>query len=617
VTFGVTAQGFNAKRTEDIRAEIENDLKATFGDSVDLSDEGPFGQIVAIYADRLGSIWSFMEQVYNSQYPATAEGASLDNVAAITGSEREAPTSSKVTLTLYGTVGTLIPAGKTVSVDGNTDAKFDTDTDATIAAGVDNVQRITFGAVPEAGSFTLDFNGEVTAAIDWDDLEADIEAALEALSGIGAGNVSVSGDVQDGFFDITFINDLGSAPQNAITVSTNTLTSHEQTKVTTTADVSGSLDRKWFTAYDQAGSVGVWFDIDNDGSAPPAGALAADRQIEVTGASSDDSANSVAAALAAALGADPQFGSGAVGNVTTTDDAAQGDRADWTDGDTGFTFQTSIQGYSSGNMPITITEQTAGVLPQVDVEATAQETGPVQAPAGTLTVIETPVTGWTSATNALDADPVGTDLEDDISFRLRRLEEIAIAGRATTEAIKSKVLEVDGVTAVVVFENDSEIVDVDGRPPNCVDIVVQGGTVEDIAAAIFDVVAAGIQRIGDITESVVDSQGFTQPQKFSRPSDVDIWAEFDLVVNSEIYPVDGDDQLKAAIVAHGDAIGIGNDVIVHGSDSLECAASQIPGILDMVIRVGKTASPTTDDNVPIEAREISAWDTSRIEVTTP
>jgi len=616
MTYGVTATGFNAKRTEDIKAEIQDDLRTTFGDGIDLSDEGPFGQIVAIYADRLGSIWSFMEQVYNSQYPSTAEGTSLDNVASITGSEREEPTYSRVTLTLYGDVGTTVDAGKTVSVVGNTDAKFDTDETVVIAAGVDNVQRLSFPTLPEAGQFTLNFNGEVTGSLNWNATAAQIEAALEALSGIGAGNVSVSGNVQDGTVDVTLENDLGSAPQNLLTVSANSLTSHEKTRIVTVADDSGDLDRTFFTIYDQAGSVGVWFDIDNSGSLPPAGALAADRQIEVTGASTDDSADSVAAALATALDADPEFGSGAVGNVNTTDDAAQGDRTDASDGDTGFTITTQNQGYSAGNLPIDITEQTAGVLPQASVTATAQDTGPVQAPAGTLTVIETPVTGWASVTNPLDADPVGTDLENDPTFRLRRLEEIAIAGRATTEAIKSKVLEVDDVTAVVVFENDTEIVDPEGRPPHCVDIVVQGGTVEDIAAAIFDVVAAGIQRIGDITENVLDSQGFTQPQRFSRPDDVDIYVELDLNINSEIYPDDGDDQVKAALVTYGDAIGIGADVIVHGTESVEWAISEIPGILDIVIRIDRAPAPTTDDNIEIEPREISAWDTSRIEVTT-
>ena len=200
---------------------------------------------------------------------------------------------------------------------------------------------------------------------------------------------------------------------------------------------------------------------------------------------------------AAALDADPAFNASAVGNVVTIDDVAQGARTDIADVDTGHAVAVTNQGYTAGGLPIDITTPTEGVLPQATVGVTAQNTGPVQAPAGTLTVIETPVTGWTSVTNPLDADPVGTNLESDIDFRIRRLEELAIAGRATTEAIKSQVLTVDDVTAVVVFENDLFVVDPDDRPPKSVDIVVEGGVIAEIAAKIFDTVAAGILTIGD------------------------------------------------------------------------------------------------------------------------
>lgn len=614
MAFGVTTTGFKAKRTQDVKVEIENDLRATFGDGIDLSPQGPFGQIVGIFADRLGSIWSFMEQVYNSQYPPTASGTSFDNVASITGSVRKQPTKSKVAISLFGDVGTLIPAGSTVSVSGNTSAKFDTDTDATIVAGTNEVQRLTFPTIPEAGSFTLEFNGSVTSALLFSATAAQIKAALELLPTVGAGNTLVTGPVSSGQVDVEFAGDLAEAPQPAITVSVNALTSHEQTQITTVADVAGNLDRDTFIILDALGTVGVWIDVDDSGSAISAAALGADRAIEVTGVLTGDSANSVATAVAAALSADSAFSAAAVGNVITIDDAAQGSRVDANDVDTGFSFAVTNQGYSVGALPLNITEPTPGVLPQIGATATAQVTGPVFAIAGTLTLIETPVTGWASVLNALDADPVGTDLETDASFKLRRLEELAIAGRATTEAIRSQVLKLDLVTNVVVFENDLFVVDVDGRAPKSVDIVVENGDEDEIAAQIFDVVAAGIATIGAITKTVTDSQGFAQTIKFSRPLGVDIWVELDLSLDTNKYPGNGDDQVKAAIVAWGDGLGIGTDIIVHGTNSLEASIAAIPGITDIVIRVGKTVAPVADANIVIEAREVADFDTSRITV---
>lgn len=612
MAFGITDEGFVTKRLEDIKTEIEEAAQSIFGPSVDLDARGPFGQFIGMVSEQFADIWELAEQVYNSQYPDTAEGTSLDNVAALTGSVRETPSNSKLTgAILFGTPGTIIPAGSTASVSTNSDAKFDTDQAATIAAGVNSIQRLTFDELPEGGSFTINFDGEVTGALSDTATAGDILTALEALANIEVGDVSVTGDVQSGQVDVEFLANLSGSPQPALLIAVNALTIGEISQITTVADVAGSLDRTTFIIYDQNGSVGVWIDVDDSGSTIPPAALAADRALEVTGVITNDSDSAVAAAIAATLGADPEFSSGAVGAVLTVTDAAQGARVDVAEVDTGFAFLVTQQGRDPGEVPIVITEPQVGALPQITVNLTAQDTGPVQAPAGTLTVIETPVTGWDSITNPTDADPLGENLETDPAFRFRRLEEIAIAGRATIEAIRSQLLLVEGVTAVVVFENDTFITDVDGRPPKVVDIVVENGDDDEIAEKIFDVVAGGIGTIGDVTVVVTDSQGFAQTQKFSRPTPVDIWVEIDVTVDSNEYPADGDDQVQAAIVAYGDALGIGTDVIVHGSDSLECSITGIPGITDVEIRVGKTASPTTDDNVVIEPREVADFDTSR------
>lgn len=56
------------------------------------------------------------------------------------------------------------------------------------------VQLVTLPGNPSGGTFTLTFQGQTTGNLDYDAAAADIEAALEALSNIGSGNVSVSGD---------------------------------------------------------------------------------------------------------------------------------------------------------------------------------------------------------------------------------------------------------------------------------------------------------------------------------------------------------------------------------------------------------------------------------------
>ena len=264
--------------------------------------------------------------------------------------------------------------------------------------------------------------------------------------------------------------------------------------------------------------------------------------------------------------------------------------------------------------PSTVTE---GTPPFSDpLNFIAEETGPVAAPAGSLTVIETPVAGIDSVTNLEDAE-LGRDIESDQDAKLRRAQEIQLAGAATPDAIRADLLNINDVTAVVIFENDTDITDSDGRPPHSLDIVVQGGDDQDIADRIWATRGGGIQTIGDITGTVVDSQGFNQTVKFSRPTEVDIWVEVDLITDLN-YPSDGDDQVAALILAYGLSLSIGQDIIVYGSaPSLACSFDSIPGIRDFTIRVGKTASPTLDDNILIEPREISSFDSGRITVTSP
>lgn len=81
----------------------------------------------------------------------------------------------------------------------------------------DEVQTLTEGGAGLT-SFTITFNGETTASIDDDATAAQVQAALEALSTIGEGNVLVTGGpLGTGPFTVTFRGDLANANQPAMT----------------------------------------------------------------------------------------------------------------------------------------------------------------------------------------------------------------------------------------------------------------------------------------------------------------------------------------------------------------------------------------------------------------
>lgn len=76
------------------------------------------------------------------------------------------------------------------------------------------VQTVTLATapnnVPDGGTFTLTYKGQTTTAIAWDANAATIQAALETLSSVNSGDITVSGSISDGM-TFTFANTLGDA----------------------------------------------------------------------------------------------------------------------------------------------------------------------------------------------------------------------------------------------------------------------------------------------------------------------------------------------------------------------------------------------------------------------
>lgn len=133
MSYGVTADGFVTKSLEVIKAEIEDDFKAKFGNEIDLSPQEPFGQLVGIMAEREAALWDLAQATYAAAYPDSAEGDALVEVCAITGTVPLPPTKSTVVGTLTGTPTTIVPEGSVASVQ-NAGTRFATLADATIAA---------------------------------------------------------------------------------------------------------------------------------------------------------------------------------------------------------------------------------------------------------------------------------------------------------------------------------------------------------------------------------------------------------------------------------------------------------------------------------------------------
>ena len=90
MTTGLTAEGLVTPTLTEIREEIDETVRNQFGQSVDLSDAEPLGQLVGIFAEREALLWELVEAAYNAQSPSSATGAALESLAELTGTTLEA-----------------------------------------------------------------------------------------------------------------------------------------------------------------------------------------------------------------------------------------------------------------------------------------------------------------------------------------------------------------------------------------------------------------------------------------------------------------------------------------------------------------------------------------------
>jgi len=278
-------------------------------------------------------------------------------------------------------------------------------------------------------------------------------------------------------------------------------------------------------------------------------------------------------------------------------------------------FVASVDGNSDSRFE-TNQDYTIGAGGSVDIDMTAQDTGPISANSGTLTVIETPVSGVDTITNALDAE-LGTDTESDADLKARRKQLLQRSGTATVEGIRNAVLNIDDVSQAIVVENTDLTTDVDGRPGKSFETVVEGGLSQTIAQTIFDSKPAGIETFGGETITITDSQGISHDINFSRPSVVNIYVDVTITPNTNlnegaIYPVDGDSQIEDAILSWAEDLSIGKDVVFN---QLYTPINTVDGVFGIDLKIDTSTPVTGTSNITIAADEIASFDSSRITVT--
>lgn len=171
--------------------------------------------------------------------------------------------------------------------------------------------------------------------------------------------------------------------------------------------------------------------------------------------------------------------------------------------------------------------------------------GPVETVIGTITQIVTTTLGVASVNNAAGAATLGIAEETDAQLRIRRANSVSLPSQGFIEGLLGALLDTDGVTQAIVYENVGSAPDVNGIPGHSIWCIVEGGTNADVADVIYRKRNAGCGMKGAVSVDIPQAPGILFPVKFDRPTPEDLWIKFDIAA---ITGTVDDDYVRAQIL---------------------------------------------------------------------
>lgn len=204
-------------------------------------------------------------------------------------------------------------------------------------------------------------------------------------------------------------------------------------------------------------------------------------------------------------------------------------------------------------LPASVTIPPAGFI---DVTATAQELGAIQAAINTITTITTPQLGWQSVTNP-SAASAGAPVETDAALRRRQAVSTALPSQTVLDGILGAIYAVTGVTQVKIYENDTDATDANGQPEHSIAAMVIGGTSTDIANAIIVKKTPGAFTYGTTAVTVTDPvSGIPYIIRYTVPTPVPLSIAITIKALAGYTTAIGD-QIKQSLADWINGLGIG------------------------------------------------------------
>lgn len=124
----VTPAGLAIPTVESLLADLAADQKANVDPLINTEPDSPQGNINGVFASQLREAWEVLEIAYDGFNPDAAEGKGLENVSAITGTNRATATKSRFTgsrkVSINLDAAKTCPVGTVFSVAGSPSNRF-------------------------------------------------------------------------------------------------------------------------------------------------------------------------------------------------------------------------------------------------------------------------------------------------------------------------------------------------------------------------------------------------------------------------------------------------------------------------------------------------------------
>ena len=261
---------------------------------------------------------------------------------------------------------------------------------------------------------------------------------------------------------------------------------------------------------------------------------------------------------------------------------------------------------AGGDLFATTADITIPAGGSVDATFEAVESGAVPVDANSLTEVVSGVLGWSSVANA-NAGVIGMAAESDASLRDRYTAILASNNVSTADALRARVLSLDGVTGCLVLENSSssDVASSANRgiaiSAHSIAVIVEGGATQDIVDAIEVAKHIGIATSGTSSGTYTDAQGNTTTINYESVTALPVKIVMSLNTDANRFPGSGVSDIRNNIVAlfagTGDfrlagPIGIGDGI---DANRVTGAITRVPGF---AITAGPTITDTSDNALP-------------------